>query len=390
MIDAPQPQATPAAAVGDAADQWQTAFGVPEVGFVPASGLAAAKGYGTVVNGFQTCNLSVLVLAPNGSFLAHGAAAGQAPQNSLAVLTKDAGALPFVPGSTAMMTYSYKPTSGPGASGTTRGAAVAAASDPVVTEPKQENGNTNSYNPNAICIGLGRPSDLTRCDYIYNEPTQDNPIGRLPLVGNASYTNPIKTLQPGTNFLIDIFVIRIDTGGQTQLDATDLTNVYKNFNIDPANANTLQWNLPMKANTVPPEPPQPYTPVVFSKVPWATEMISYLTVNITVTLDDGTPTGKPITVTIQSSNEPDLDPIDGVTYIKPIEFIWHCLVKTRRSRWPTARPRRSPGSWRARPCSPRRAAPRRPSASRTTGTTSRMSSCWKPPTANGSSPLPST
>jgi hypothetical protein len=327
MLDSPEPAdaAQDDMSLGDVAG-WTTSFGVPEVGYVPASLIASAKGYGTVVNGFQTCNLSVLVMAPNGAFLANGSSAGQAPLNSLAVVTNDGSAKQFVSGSTAMMTYSYKPLSGPGVSNTVNGAAPGAVADPTVIEPKRENGNTNPYNPNAICIGLGRPNDLTRCDYIFNEPTQNNPIGRLPLVGNVTFTNPIKPLQPGTNFLIDIFVIRTDQGGKsTQLDATDMNNVYANFNINPGNSNQLRWNLPMQANAVPPPPAQSYNPVVFSNIPWATEMVSYLTVNITVTVDDGSPNGKPVVVTIQSSGGSDSDPIDGVTYIMPIEFVWHCL-----------------------------------------------------------------
>ncbi|WP_117190404.1 Hint domain-containing protein [Rhizobium terrae] len=311
--------------LGDGDSGWVTAFGVPEAGFLSTTSAAAAKGYGTVVGGFQTCNLSLLVLAPNGTFLANGSTAGYAPLNSLAVQTNQNTAKQYVPGSTAMMTYSYQSSGGP-VSGTVQGNPGRAVSDPVVTEPKRENGNTNPYNANAICIGLGRPTDLTRCDYVYDEPTQDNPIGRLPLVGNATFNYPIKALQPTSNFLVDIYVIRTDTGGQsTQLDPTDMNNVYANFNIAPGDGKTLTWNLPMKPNTQPPAPPQTYNPVVFSNIPWATEMVSYLTCNITVVLDDGSSTGVPVTVTIQSSDMPDNDPIDGVTYIMPIEFVWHCL-----------------------------------------------------------------
>jgi hypothetical protein len=327
MLDEPQPAAPALAATDGGEGGWTTSFGVPEVGFDPGSKLATARGYGTVVNGFQTCNLSVLVWAPNGDLLANGSAAGQAPLNSLAVVTRNDRAHPYQPGSMGMLTYSYRTMSGEKKSGTTKKLASGAVADPTIIEPKRENNNTNPYNPNAICIGLGRPNDLTRCDYIYNEPSQDNPIGRLPLVGNVTFTDPIKSpLQPNTNFFVDIYVIRTDHGGKsTPLDATDLNNIFSNFNIDPGNGKALQWNLPMRANTIPPPPDQPNNPVVFSKIPWATEMISYLTVNITVVLNDGSQSGKPVVVTIQSSDVADSDPIDGVTYIKPIEFVWHCL-----------------------------------------------------------------
>ncbi|MFN3387349.1 MAG: Hint domain-containing protein [Allosphingosinicella sp.] len=330
MLDSAEPTVV-ALEAGDSVDPmtigWSTAFGIPEVGAVAESLVAAAVGYGTVVDGFQTCNLSVLVLAPDGSFLANGSTAGQAPLNSLALKTNDATAKPFVPGTTAMMTYSYKSMSGAYASGTVSGSSGGAISDPVVIEPKRENGNTTPQVPQAINIGLGRPGDQSGCDYTFDETTAPNtPIGRLPLVGNVTFGNPIKPLQPGTNFLVDIYVIRTDVGGKSMtLTPTDMNNVYNNFNIDPGNPNALQWNLPMKANTQPPPPDQPYNPVVFSNIPWSTNMLAYLTVNITVTVDDGSPNGKPVTVTIQSSDVSDSDPIDGVTYIMPVAFIWHCL-----------------------------------------------------------------
>ncbi len=327
---APSPKSLGADAATIPTTGWETAFSIPEVGTARGTNLAAANGYGTVLGGFQTCNLSLLVKDANGAFIANGSNAAQAPFNSLAVGTNNSTAKAATTGMTAQMTYTYQPKGGGQAViSTVTAVPPAALADPTVTEPKQENGNTNPYNPNAICIGLGRPNDLTRCDYIYNEPTENNPVGRVPLVGSVAFTQPIQTLQPGTNFLIDIYVIRTDTGGQsTQLDPTDMDNVYQNFQIDPSDptGKTLSWNLPMKANvTNPPSPEPAYNPVVFSNIPWATEMVSYLTVNITVTLDNGTTQGASVTVIIQSSDAPDGDPLDGIAYIKPVEFVWHCL-----------------------------------------------------------------
>jgi len=306
---------------------WETAFSIPEIGIALGTNLAAANGYGTVLGGFQTCNLSLHVRDDaSGAFIACGSNAAQKPFNSLAVGTVNSTARRAPAGMTAYMTYTYLPLGG-GQPVTSTVTAVPprALADPTVKEPKHENGNKNPYNPKAICIGLGRPNDLTKCDYIYNETQQNNPVGRIPLVGTVAFTQPIQTLQPGTNFFIDIYVIRTDTGGQsTQLYPTDLDNVYQNFQIDPSDptGKTLSWNLPMRANvTNPPSPKPAYKPVVFSNIPWATEMVSYLTVNIIVTLQDGTP----VTVIIQSSDAPDGDPLDGIAYIMPVEFVWHCL-----------------------------------------------------------------
>jgi hypothetical protein len=331
MLAAPQPQAAmlESAAVGDG-DGWQTAVEVADIGAVAIGGPAAANGYATVVGGFQACNLSLLIMSPDGSrILAHGANAGQAPLATLPVSTDDASAQPFAPGSTAMMTYFYQQGSASPVSGTVHRVAPAAVQGPTVIEPARENGNTNPFNTNAINIGLGRQpaldrTYLARCDYVFNEPDQNNPIGRVPLVGNVTFNAAIQPLQSGT-IVIDIFFVR-DLGGKSSpLVATDMNNVLANFNIAPDNPNQLNWNLPMEPNRSPPQPAQAYNPVVFSSIPWETEKLAYLTVSITVMVDNGTGGSSPVAVTIQSRDAPGEDQIAGMTSIMPLEFIWHCL-----------------------------------------------------------------
>lgn len=307
------------------ANGWQTTFGIPEVGQAIDTNLAAANGYGTVVGGFQTCNLSLVVKDPtSGYFIANGANAGQAPLNTLGVGTDNNTAQPFVNGAKAYLTATYMPVGGGTPVSSTILAVAGIVADPTVTEPKHEAGNTTPYDPTAINIGLGRPQGyLTNCDYIYYETIQDHPIGRVPLVGSATFTQPIVALKPTKNFIVEIFVIRTDSGGKSQINPTDMTNVYNAFQInttvDPT-GKTLTWNLPMEANSIPPSSP-PYNPVVFNNIPWSSNMKAYLTVNITVTLQDGSN----VTAIIQSSDVPDTDPLDGIAYIMPLEFIWHCL-----------------------------------------------------------------
>ncbi len=308
-------------------DGWETSFAVPEVGKALNTNLAAANGYGTVVGGFKTCNLSLLVRDSGGAFIAFGSNAGQLPLNSLGVKTYNNQAKPASEGMKAQMTYTYQPLNGgTPVSGTVFGDPPKMVADPVVTEPKRESGNTDPYDRSAINIGLGRPPGyLTKCDYIYNEPVQSHPVGRMPLVGSVTLTQPIQPLHPGNNFLVDIYIIRTDSGGKSiHLEPADMKNIYDNFFIDPADptGKTLRWNLPMEANVAKnTENARHYNPVVFQNIPWSSNMKAYLTVNITVTREDGIP----IIVTIQSSDAPDGDPLDGIAYIMPIEFIWHCL-----------------------------------------------------------------
>lgn len=325
MPPAPSPNYLVGAAAPSSTDGWETTFGIPEVGVALGTNLAAANGYGTVVDGFQVCNLSLLVRDVNGNFIAHGSNAGYAPYNSLAVGTDNSTAKAAASGMTAQMSYSYMNKDGVSFSSTVYAPPPAAISDPTVTEPKRENGNTNPYAKDAIIIGLGRPPGyLSGCDYIYYETIQDHPVGRVPLVGSVSFTQQIRPLQPGTNFTVDIVVVRTDKGGQASINPTDMENVYQNFYIDPSDptGKKLSWNLPMEANvTNPPTPPPVYNPVVFNNIPWSSDMKAYLTVNIWVTLQDGTP----VNVIIQSVDGHDGDPLDGIAYIMPIEFIWHCL-----------------------------------------------------------------
>lgn len=322
---AASPKSLGAGSAATATNGWETIFAIPEVGAAAGTNLTAANGYGTVSGGFQTCNLSLLVKDATGAVIAHGSNAGQAPLNSLAVGTYNSTAKQVAAGMMAYMTYTYQPAGGgQSISNTVTAVPPKAIADPTVTEPKHEDGNTTPYDPTAINIGLGRPQGyLVNCDYVYYEAIQDHPVGRIPLVGSVTFTEPIQTLQPETNFFIDIYVIRTDTGGQsTRLDATDMENVYQNFWIDPTDATTLCWNLPMEANVKnPPTPPPVYNPVVFSSIPWSSNMKAYLTANITVTLQDG----NTATAIIQSSDASDGDRLDGIAYIMPIEFIWHCL-----------------------------------------------------------------
>ena len=224
----------------------------------------------------------------------------------------------------AYLNYTYQPANGSaaeaGTSGVvTRDSDTGTVEDPTVTEPARN--STNPTNPNAINIGLGRNwgDQGNQFDYVWNESNQAHPQGRIPFVGNVHFGKPIAPLTPGTNFNVNIVVVDSTNGGTTPpLEVADMTNVYNNFNIDPNDNTNLQWSLPSGVNDL-----NTGNPIVFGNIPWPSNMESYFNCNIQVTFQDGT-LGF---ANVISSPDQDDDPLDGTTYIMPIEFIWHCLGK---------------------------------------------------------------
>ena len=194
--------------------------------------------------------------------------------------------------------------------------------DPVITAPTRTTSTPN--NPKAINIGLGRNwSDQgpgSQFDYAWNESNQDHPIGKIPFVGSAIFSQNISTpLEPNTNLLLNIYVADQSGGGGTQLDPTDMNTVYSAFSIDPINPAKLNWSLPAGVKTT-----DPGNPIVFSSVTWNSDILAYFFCEIDIVLSDGSLTS----VYVQSSDSPDSDPLDGTLNIMPIDFIWHCLAQS--------------------------------------------------------------
>lgn len=307
---------------GDPNEPWVTSFDVLDVGGTTGN-LAAANAQATVAGGATSINLALYVVDSAGNIRARGTAEGYTPITTLTVKTDDASAGPST-NSTAYLNYSYQGSSAlsqadslPGNSGVvTKQTPNGPVADPVVTAPVRI--STRPIHPDAINIGLGRPWTAvnTDLDYWWNEPTQDHPIGRIPFVGNVVFQNAIAT-PLSSNLNITIKVTNTSSGGAATLTPSDLATVNAAFTVDPNNPNNLTWNLPPGTQSYPAG-----NPIVFNSIPWTSDLNAFFTCYIMVKLV----TGQFAFATIASSPLPDVDPLDGTAYIKPISFVWHCLA----------------------------------------------------------------
>lgn len=304
---------------GQAEDEgWVDSVDIPGVGTVTPS-LAGANGLGTVVGGFKQMTLALYVQdTSNGNILATGNSQLYSPEVILPVETDDSAAQAAAANMMGYLSYTYEPSDGsPAQSGVVQRSSFSATTDPVVNEPARN--SVRPRNPNAINIGLGRNwgDQGGQFDYVWNEPNVNNPQGRIPFVGNVKFDKQIKTLEPRTNFNLTINVAD-GTGGGTlkTITPTDLDHVYANFSIDPNDNTNLKWNLPSGVNDL-----NTGDPIAFTNITWPSDMLAYFYCAIQVTFTDNT-LGF---ATISSSDDADQDPLDGTTYIMPIEFVWHCL-----------------------------------------------------------------
>lgn len=301
----------------------QNAFMIPGLGHTPAGiNTIASNGFGTLTGGYSNMSLMLFIKdKASGNIIASGTN-NQLVGTVLPVWTNVARQASPSLNVTSYLQYSATPMGGgtPIAGIVAQGAYNAAA-DPSITAPVfHVPPCTNPYVPNAINIGINRPwgdpALGVNLDYIFSQPTQPNPVGVVPFVGNVTFNQAIQPLSPNTNFLLQIYVANQTSGGTITLNPTNLANVYANFSIDPTNPNKLKWNLPGGTSAG-----NPGNPISFGNVTWPTDMLAMFYCQILVTLADGS-FGS---ANVQSQVAPDADPLDGTLGIPQISFIWHCL-----------------------------------------------------------------
>mgnify|MGYP000261690703 CR=1 FL=1 len=324
---APKPMA------GDT-DGWQNMFTIPGLNLTQ-SGTIASNGLATVVGGYSSMDLTLIIQSKKSKNIVAAGFSNNFTQTLLTVNTAPSKSTEI--DVDAYMHY-HGISSGPAMNETHLFGVVkrkgnnTVTGDPTVIVPKRETQHPN--NPNAINIGLGRGwtdqgypagsggNPNSQFDYAWNEPTPaagENPKGKIPFIGSVTFSNQISSpLEFNTNFLLNIYVVDQNDGGGAQLNPTDSANVANAFSIDSSNLAKLNWNLSPGTSTS-----DPGNPIVFGNVPWGPDTSAYFFCEIDVVLQDGSISS----AYIQSSDSPDTTPLDGTTYIMPIDFIWHCLAE---------------------------------------------------------------
>lgn len=235
------------------------------------------------------------------------------------VQTNDAMALtlPNTGQNYATMSWSVQYTDG-----TSEGSSVASqwayqtASDPVVTAPAL-NPNRHTGNLDNIMVGLSRgyssPANNSDIDYWFWQTQSANTTLLTPFVGSMEFTKPIAPLSSANPQLF--FYLARSEGGMSELTAANTQPYMAGFTIDPVNANKLNFTLQATSTTA-------GNAINFGASPWVADTQTFFTARVVVTLNDNTLGWS----SVLSSKVPDNNPSDGVTYIKPLMYVWHCLA----------------------------------------------------------------
>ncbi len=313
--------------------EWQNMFKIPGLNLTKNDGTISSNGLATVVGGYSSMNLSLIVQSKaSGNILASGFA-NNFTDTILTVTTASSTSTEIDVKSymTYQFTMSEEANDAPHAGVVKRKDNSQTTADPSITHPSNQ--RTPKLNPqgdpipfNNIKIGLGRAwtdqGGTSQFDYAWNEPIPpagQNPKGKIPFVGNVVFSSGISSpLEFNTNFLLNIYVVDKTGGGGAQLSPQDYDKVARAFSIDSENSAQLNWSLVPGTSTS-----DPGNPIVFGKVPWASDTITHFFCEMDVVLSDNSLAS----AYVESSGSSDSDPLDGTAYIKPIEFIWHCLTE---------------------------------------------------------------
>ncbi|WP_376960790.1 Hint domain-containing protein [Azospirillum sp. A26] len=258
--------------------------------------------------------------------LASGVAVSFATQ-TIFVETDPETALPPLPTGTMTGIISFAITYQDGTvevSSTAAPWASQASRDPVVVDPAIRS-DRKTGDLNDIVIGLARGYDNnqgtkndTDVDYRYYQNMHDlgtNPL-LVPLYGTMSFDHELAPLDSYPPFLE--FYLAHKEGGISELTGGDASRYLSHFRIDSNDGKTLKFLLRAPFN-------DPGAAVEFPSKNWVADTRAFFSARFTVTFKDYERYGSGWS-SIVSSLKPDTDSKDGVAFIKPIVFVWHCLV----------------------------------------------------------------
>lgn len=260
--------------------------------------------------------------------LASGVAVSFATQ-TIFVETNPETALPPLPTGTMTGIISFAITYQDGTvevSSTAAPWASQASRDPVVVDPAIRS-DRKTGDLNDIVIGLARGYDnnqgtrnKTDVDYWYWQNMHDlgtNPL-LVPLSGSMKFDYKLAPLDIYPPFLE--FYLAHKEGGISELNGGDASRYLPHFRIDDADpeGRTLTFLLRPPYNDA-------GDAIEFPSKNWTSDTQSFFSARVTVTFEDYERHGSGWS-SIVSSLSPDTDSKDGVAFIKPIVFVWHCLV----------------------------------------------------------------
>lgn len=283
---------------------------------------AGAAGFSSVLGGSPVLLNALIVKDQNANVLATGQSSQFGDGTYLGVTTGTASALPIAPSMTGILMYSYQGPQGGGL--ITEHVTVATSSvptaDPVITQPVKRAGTPGPQ----LRVGLGRGNGATNdVDYWFWQGQQSTTYA-LPLWTTMSFDGTVAT-PVSTNVLVAGYLGRGSSapdpdpgpkGGVLQISPAQVTNI---LNSTQASGPQLTVTMPAATSST-----DPGNPIVWIPAPWDTSELTYFYLQLTVNLQ-GQPL--PAIAQIMSSDQGDVDPLDGLATIPPVQFVFHCLAE---------------------------------------------------------------
>jgi hypothetical protein len=236
------------------------------------------------------------------------------------IVTNDSTAQPMVATGTNYGVFSWSVQYADGTGDTNHQStqwSYQAAADPVVTAPVQ-NPNRHSGDLNDIVIGLSRgvgANNKTDIDYWFWQTQVSNNTLLSPLQGSMKFLYPIAPLN-ATNPVLEFYLARTE-GGMNELNGGATAPYMSGFTIDSTDSTKINFSLMANPNDA-------GNAINFGVSPWVADTRTFLTVRVTVAFQN--PAFGTGWSSILSSTTANVDDADGVTYIKPIVYVWHCVA----------------------------------------------------------------
>jgi hypothetical protein len=194
-----------------------------------------------------------------------------------------------------------------------------AAEDPKVEQPvqKPERIKNKLGDLKSIVIGLSRAvGNKADIDYWFWQSEYSKTELLVPLVGSMKFEHPLAPLNEN-NPILEFYLARQE-GGMSNKPKKEIKKYRPFFEIDPNDPTNLKFKLEGASTTE-------NNAINFGASPWVADTKTFFTCRVTAAFQNAQ-FGVGM-ASILSSETEDKDPTDGVAYIKPLVFVWHCLVE---------------------------------------------------------------
>lgn len=192
-----------------------------------------------------------------------------------------------------------------------------ATRDPDIQDPAIRPDRTQGDRDD-IVIGLGRGlGSIADVDYWFWEDKHTYSRLLVPFKGSIQFDFPIAPLSDG-NPILQFYLSRQE-GGTSELTVADTQKYRQFFQLDPQDPSDRTIKFALLATAT-----EAGNAIDFGISPWVSDTKTFFSATVTVLFAD--PANGAGWASVVSSANLDADPTDGVAYIKPIVYVWHCLV----------------------------------------------------------------